>query len=269
MISIVIPTKNSERTIEKCLQSIRDQTYKDYELIIVDGNSTDSTASIAKKFADLFIADDSGRTHARNIGFSRAKGEILLSIDSDMVLEKTVLQDVASSMDGFGGLIIPEVGYGDDFISKCKDLEKRCYVGDEIMESARAFSREAFRSVEGYDPGLVFGEDWDIHYRIKKNFKIGRIRSRILHIVTPFSFVQDLRKSYLYGKTLPKYVEKGHQPQTSAWLDPKNNFFIRHFPKLIKEPVYATGLFIFKSLEYVAGILGLIAAKLGLDKNVR
>ena len=52
LISVIIPTRNSSRTIEKCLQSIKDQSYENIELIVVDNNSTDNTKDIANRFTD-------------------------------------------------------------------------------------------------------------------------------------------------------------------------------------------------------------------------
>jgi glycosyltransferase involved in cell wall biosynthesis len=262
-ISIVIPTKNSQKTLGLCLQSIKDQSYENYELIIVDGLSTDKTREIADQFINRIYSSNIGRSEARNFGFSKANGDIFLSIDSDMVLEKEVLGQIAANMDGHGGLILPEIGYGSDFLSRCKDLEKRCYIGDGIIESARAFSREAFESIGGYSTDLVFGEDWDIHSRIKKRFSIGRVNAKLLHNTQDLSLISDLKKAYLYGKTLPRYLAKGHDQQ-KEWLNLRNIFYIRHFSKLIKEPLYALGLFLIKSMEYSFGIIGYLASKLRL-----
>ena len=55
LVSVIIPTYNSSRTLEKCLESIKNQTYKNIEIIVVDNNSTDNTKEIAKKFADKAI----------------------------------------------------------------------------------------------------------------------------------------------------------------------------------------------------------------------
>jgi glycosyltransferase involved in cell wall biosynthesis len=261
LISVVIPTKNSDKTLELCLESIKDQIYQNYELIIVDGFSKDDTISIVKKYTDKIFIANSGRSNARNLGFSKAKGEIFLSIDSDMILERKLLEEIAANMNGHGALILPEIGYGTDFISKCKDLEKRCYIGDGIIESARAFSREAFETVRAYSTDLVFGEDWDIHWRIKERFSVGRTEAKILHNTENLSLVGDLRKAYIYGNTLPYYLAKEH-PQQKEWLDLRKIFYIRHFSKLIKEPIYAFGLFLIKTMEYSFGIIGFLAAKI-------
>jgi glycosyltransferase involved in cell wall biosynthesis len=261
MISIVIPTKNSERTLEACLDSIKTQTYQNYELIIVDGFSKDKTRAIAERHTDEIFTSPESLPAARNLGFSKAKGDLFISIDSDMVLEKDVLEEIAGGMSGHGGLIIPEIGYGSDFISKCKDLEKRCYVGDEIIEAARAFSRDAFFAVNGYDPNLLFGEDWDIHLRIKKRFCVGRIKAKVMHNAMNLSLTSNIKKAYRYGKTLPRYLAKNHS-QSKKWLTLKRNFFFRHFAKLRREPIYALGLLFIKSMEYVTGFAGFLVAKI-------
>ena len=98
-----------------------------------------------------------------------------------MVLERTVLEEIAAKMTGFDALIIPEIGYGSGFLSDCKDLEKRCYIGDPIMESARVFSRDAFEAIGGYDPSLLLAEDWDIHDRLKEGRRMGRTTSMVMH----------------------------------------------------------------------------------------
>ena len=259
-ITVVIPTKNSGKTLQLCLDSIRDQTYKNYELIVVDGGSTDGTIELAKKYTKKVFVSRHGRSEARNFGFSKADGEIFISIDSDMILEPDVFGEAAGNMGEHGGLIIPEIGYGKDFVSKCKDLEKRCYIGDEIIESSRVFSREAFKAVGGYDTNLVFGEDWDIHSRIKEKFSIGRIDSRMLHNTANLDFIEDLRKAYLYGNTLPRYFAKGHS-QAKEWKKPSKFFFIRHFSKLKREPFHTAGLVVIKGMEYTAGLAGFVSAK--------
>jgi len=260
LISIVVPTKNSERPLRKTLDSIKAQTYRDYEIIIVDGFSTDKTEEVAREYTDKFYTSSASLPGARNVGFSKAIGEIYASIDSDMILEPTVLEEAVKRSKDADIFVIPEVGYGDDFISRCKDLEKRCYHGDAVIEAARIFPRKVYESVNGYDGQLLFGEDWDIHCRMKEKHRIGRLQSKLYHNTEHISFFSNIKKAYGYGKTLPRYLAKRHS-QINEWLDFKKIFFIKHFSKLKKEPIYAFGLFVIKSMEYAAGLSGFIVAK--------
>ena len=86
-ISIVIPTYNDARFIERCILSITSQEYSNLELIIIDGGSTDDTVEIIKKF-DKFIfywvsEKDRGQSHAINKGFKICTGEIITFFSSD------------------------------------------------------------------------------------------------------------------------------------------------------------------------------------------
>ena len=257
LISVVIPTKNSASTLGLCLASLDSQSFRDFELIIVDAFSTDETKEIAERSIARYFTCGASLTAARNQGFSKAKGRIFVSIDSDMILENSVLGDIAKNIPENDALIIPEIGYGTNFLSRCKDLEKRCYIGDGVIESSRAFSRETFEEIGGYDPNLHFGEDWDLQQRLIPGRKIGRTSAQVMHNTQNLSIVHDLRKAYVYGKTLHNYLAKRNR-QSADWLSPGNFFFIKHFDKISREPMHALGLVMIKGLEYSAGLMGFV-----------
>ena len=92
-ISIIIPTYNSEKTINECLLSLNKQTYPPHEIIVVDGKSTDSTIEIVKKLEGIkLIIKRSTVGKARNIGADVAIGEILFFCDSDCIADPRVLE---------------------------------------------------------------------------------------------------------------------------------------------------------------------------------
>ncbi len=83
-VSIIVPCFNEEKFLDKCLESISNQTIKADEVIVVDNNSTDKTSSIAKKHGAIVMHESrQGLTYARNAGFNHAKGEILVKTDAD------------------------------------------------------------------------------------------------------------------------------------------------------------------------------------------
>lgn len=258
-ISIVIPTKESGRTLRRCIDSIRSQSFKGYEIIVVDGHSEDGTVRIAEGSADTVLSFGGPVPAARNRGFSHARGRIFLSVDSDMVLESGLLEEIASSMGGHGALVIPEHGCGEGFLSGCKALEKRCYLGDGSIEAARAFTRESFQAVGGYDELLHFGEDRDIHIRVCEGFSLGRTGKGLLHDTGHLSFILNMRKAYTYGKSISAFAGK-HPRATSRWHSPRR--LLRCMPLLAQDPVHALGLLIIKGSESAAALLGLIMARL-------
>lgn len=92
-ISVVIPTLNEEKYLSKTLESLKSQTFKDFEIIISDGGSTDKTVSIAKQFsAKTIVTPDSNICLARDAGLEKAAGEIVVGADADTIYPPTHLQ---------------------------------------------------------------------------------------------------------------------------------------------------------------------------------
>ena len=260
LISIILPTFNSEQFLEKCLRSIGNQTYTNIEIIIIDNYSSDKTKAIAKKYGKV-IEHKGLRSAARNIGASFAKGDFLLSIDADMELSSNVISECLAKVKlNFDAIIIPEISVGKGFWAKCKALEKRCYIGNWLVEAARFFSREKFEEVKGYDVSLEAGEDWDLHFRYKKmGFRIGRIKAFIKHMEGNLVLRKSLHKKYLYGKTFSRYIRK-HPDIARKQLGISRLLCLIDWKSLIENPQYFIGLILMKSLEFVVYEAGRIIA---------
>lgn len=92
-LSVVIPAYQSASTLEACLQAVRASVFSDYEIIVVDSASQDQTPEIAKKYADQVIRLENKveRSHARSQGAQAAKGDIIVNIDSDVLVRPGTL----------------------------------------------------------------------------------------------------------------------------------------------------------------------------------
>ncbi len=92
--SFIVPALDEEKYIQSCLSSIVDQeSYVDFEIIVVDGGSTDNTAKLAEKYADRVLkTDHRGVWLSRNRGAAKAKGQTLLFIDADTILPRNYLE---------------------------------------------------------------------------------------------------------------------------------------------------------------------------------
>jgi len=102
-LSVIVPVSNSQNTIEECLKAIKDSSYKDYELIVVDCLSTDSTVLIAGKYANRVIRlnEVCNRSQVRLNGINTAAGEIIVNVDSDVIIESNTLSKIVDYFHGY------------------------------------------------------------------------------------------------------------------------------------------------------------------------
>ncbi len=105
MISVIVPCFNSEKTIERCLESIVNQTYSNIEILVIDDGSTDATGKIVKKYASrderikYFYKTNEGVSEARNLGLKESKGEYISFVDSDDVINFKMLEKLRQCFD--------------------------------------------------------------------------------------------------------------------------------------------------------------------------
>lgn len=98
MISIIIPAWNEEKYLPKLLDCIKKQSYKDYEIIVADANSTDRTRRIARKYGCKVVKGGMPAV-GRNNGAKAAKGEILLFLDADSQIDKNFVRNALNEVE--------------------------------------------------------------------------------------------------------------------------------------------------------------------------
>lgn len=254
LVSVIIPTYNSSRTLERCLQSIKDQTYSHIELIVVDNNSTDNTKEIAKKFTDKVYNKGPERSAQRNYGVKKSKGEYVLVHDSDIYFHPHSVQECVDAIElkTYGALILPEKSIGEGYWVKVKAFERSFYVGNDYIEAARFFPLDIYQQLGGYDESLTGPEDWDLTVRIRElGLKIGRTQSFLEHDEGRIDLFGSSKKKQYYAKDMfSKYAHK--HPE---YFHKQMNFFVR-FPiskliiKGIRHPILLISMVLMKGLEY-------------------
>lgn len=258
LVSVIIPTRNSARTIRECLDSINNQSYSNIEVIVIDALSTDETPEIAARLGARVISLDSERASAKNEGISKSCGEFLLFIDSDMVLEKAVVQEcveLCKSNKKLGGVIIPERSIGSSFWVRVRAFERSLYAGSKI-ESARFFKRAPVLRVEGYDEEFVFFEESTLPQRIE-NLGMDvhtRISSVVLHDESNFEIRKWLGKKKYYYDTAKTYGRKYRYGKYQMSMRYRAQVFVGNgnWKSLMRHPVLSAGLFTLKILELIA-----------------
>lgn len=269
LVSVVVTTKNEEPHIGNCLKSISAQTYKNIEIIVVDNNSSDNTKKISGEYTKLVFDCGPERSAQRNFGAKKTKGKYLIFIDADMILGKDVIREcVELTQDSrlrtqdlrIGGVVIPEKSIGQGYWCKVKAFERSLYEGDATIEAARFFKNKVFWEFGGYDKNITGPEDWDLPQKIKKKYKIGRIKSFILHNEGKISLITLMKKKYYYGLKVPNYLNSDHPVKLTAQqviylLRPA---FYRNWKLLLKNPRITFGMIVMLFAEQMAGLLGFI-----------
>ena len=103
-ISVIVPIYNVEKYLDECLKSIKEQTFSDFEVIMVDDGSTDKSVEIATKYTNLddrfnlFFKKNGGAADARNYGIEKSNGEYVAFIDSDDSIRKEFLEKLYSAI---------------------------------------------------------------------------------------------------------------------------------------------------------------------------
>jgi glycosyltransferase involved in cell wall biosynthesis len=263
LVSIIVPTYNSSSTLADCLLSIQNQSYENIELVVVDNNSKDTTKDIAKQFTNHVYNKGPERSAQRNYGVKKAIGVYVLIIDSDMQLDIDVVKECVEGLAdaSIAGLIIPEESFGEGFWAQCKKLERSFYVGVSWMEAARAFRRDSYLKVGGYDETMVSGEDWDLSQRISDMGLINRVDSYIFHNEGKLKLGTTLKKKYYYAKKFVAYQSKNNTHQNVAMqtgLLNRYKLFFSKPGKLFRSPLVGIGMLFMKTSEFAAGFIGIL-----------
>ena len=265
LVSVIITTKNEASVIGELLTSLAGQTHKHFEIIVVDNHSTDDTRTVVRSFGARVFTKGPERSAQRNFGAGRAAGNYLLFLDADMVLEDGVISECmkeAKKNPDANVVVIPEKSVGVGYWAKCKALERACYVGDETIEAARFFDKQAFWEMGGYDEQLTGPEDWDLPQRIRRKYAIARIQSYILHNERNVTLLSLARKKYYYGRKVSRYIARHPISVTGQQLIYLlRPAFYRNWRRLLSHPILTIGMMVMLVVEQTAGFLGFLAGR--------
>ncbi len=181
LVSIITPSFNQDKFIEKTILSVLNQTYPNIEYIVMDGGSTDKSVEIIKKYEDKIAywqsKQDKGQTDAINQGFSKAHGQIFAWINSDDTLEPNAVSEAVDFLSSN-----PDIGmvYGDcnfidanekvigKFNARQTDFQKLRSGYVHIPQQASFWLADIWRQVAPLDPSIYFAMDYDLWLRISK-----------------------------------------------------------------------------------------------------
>jgi len=208
-ISVIIPAFNAQKTIEKCLASLFKQSFKDFEIIVVNDGSTDQTLPILERYQNkikLVNQVNSGAPTARNVGAKLAVGCYLLFCDADIVLEPTALEKMRQTLKNQ-----PDKSYVySDFKFGFKKFSLFAFDPDKLkkMPYIHTTSLIVTKDFPGFDPALKRFQDWDLWLTMLEQKKVGVYINKTLFKVKSGGTMSNWMPKIFYRLPWLKNVKK-------------------------------------------------------------
>jgi len=254
-ISIIVPVYKAERFLHDCVDSILAQTFEDYELLLVDDGSPDSSGAICDAYAAedtrvrVFHIANGGANKARALGVSQAaESQYITFVDSDDSLPPTALHDLYTLTDEEYDIIIGNYDchpkqYADSVIDKLELVRQTYYYNIASSPYAKLFRRELFDdSTFDLPRDFVMGEDFIMNLRLafacRKKIRI--VPTVVYHyndnaggIMNTFHYTLDyLARSYHYKKAaIPEKHRKECMPYCIANVLMMNHLVVGYYYK--------------------------------------
>ncbi len=206
-ISVIVPTFNSHKPLARLLDSLKEQTEQDFEVIVVDRWSRDGTSSLPRPPGLTLLLSDCDRAEARNLGARAARSDLLLFLDSDMHVSREVIYQCATEISTADALVLPEVTVdGGSYWARCRGFEKLAYQDSDTFCSARCLRKSTFLALGGYRQDVTGLEDMELQARIlKSKLTVRRIRATTFHHEEGVGLIEYLRKRRHYARADNKF----------------------------------------------------------------
>jgi glycosyltransferase involved in cell wall biosynthesis len=197
-ISVIIPVKNREKVIGNCLKAVLTQSLKPFEVIVVDGHSTDRTVKEVKKFPVKLVYEDYGTVGgARQVGLENSKGEYVAFTDSDCIPQKDWLKNLMKEFNhdfiGVGGGI-KNVGNEiwsktiafifNTFVGSANSIQGRLFKTKRTVKSISGsnsmYRRTNLMEIGGFNTSLSINEDTELNLRLSNYGKLFYVPNAIV-----------------------------------------------------------------------------------------
>lgn len=218
MISVVIPLYNKQLSIKSTIQSVLNQTYRDFEIIVVNDGSTDDSAKVVESISDnrvhIVSQSNQGVSAARNRGITEANNEWIAFLDGDDLWKENHLEEVMKMIDLFPDekVYVTSFEYSDNremfrhkrqtSISKIENYFKETMQESLIWTGIVIINKECFKKVGNFNIELNRGEDTDLWVRLARNYNI--VKSSVITATyrveaeNRTTLSKDLESTYIY-----------------------------------------------------------------------
>lgn len=210
-VSVVVPVYNGATTVKQTIESVLQQTYQNFEIIVVNDGSQDETLAVISSIQDerikVFSYSNAGLSASRNHGFARACGEFVAFLDADdlwtndklelqlKALEQNPQAFVAYSwtdhIDECGKFLRPA-----SYTSLNGNIYERLLIGNFLACGSNTLIRtQALKEVGGFDESLNSAEDWDMWLRLAARYEFVVVpRPQVLYRISPYSMSANISK---------------------------------------------------------------------------
>jgi glycosyltransferase involved in cell wall biosynthesis len=229
IVSIIVPCYNQAMYLDECLLSVWNQTFSDWECIIVNDGSQDNTALVAEewvikdsRFKYLYI-ENSGVSVARNYGIQTASGEYILPLDADDKIAKEYIELAINKFieDNEIKLVYCNAKKFGDVNEewKLKDFSIQELASDNIIFCSALYRKHDWERIGGYDVNMIMGiEDWEFWIALLKN-------NEKVYKLDIFGFYYRIKQS-----SRQKNLNKKDKQDLINYLNIKHaDFFVKHF----------------------------------------
>lgn len=265
LVSINIRTYNSGETLRATLESIKQQSYRNIEIVVSDGNSVDDSIAIAKKFdARVDFADKLG--DARHQNYKNSRGKYIFSVDSDQILDRKLVEVCVyeCEVNNYSALIIAEksVLKSGTLIEKLLQYERwlihQTKSVDPVFGTAcpRFFEKNLLTDVEWPEGISIFDDTILYSELLKKGAKIAYVSDQFIRHSEVTTWPILIRKFYKYGKGYFRALKKDPSTIVAHSL-PRTSYFSK---VALAKPHYFLGLILIYIVKASAASLGALSA---------
>ena len=265
-VSVIVPVYNGEKYIKKCIDSITNQTFKDFELIVVNDGSTDNTLKILNEIKDkrLIILDkkNGGVSSARNMGYSRASGKYVLFFDSDDFMENEMLEIMVNDIENNDvqavrcNLYI----YYEDTKIKEKYYEYLFNGEYHIVNRNTILESAISGDIMAFSPNMLFKRNDNINLY---NEKIQYMEDVIFYV----TILKDISKIYIENRPLFNYVKNKNSSTNDQEKIMINILSLPLYKKELEKELKKQGFYTEKRIKKVNLRLTILVSDLLAQKN--
>ena len=280
-VSIIMPAYNSSRWISDSIQSVLDQYYEQWELLIVDDGSTDNTKNIVKNFLtdkriNYYYQKNFGPAVARNYGISKASGKYLAFLDSDDLWKPNKLEIQFNHLNKNPDCCLIHTNYSTfEYNTQTSkpfqqtswflnwDENERLLMFDTIGTLTVLTETQLIKNLGGFKNDLYGTEDWDLWIRVSKEGKISKLNDDTAYYrIHPDGISQsfdkhlvELNKVYTQHVFQSKIKIKYAAYSILAFRKAKNHFYKKKYHYFIKNIFFGIYYWLIASIKHFINLI--------------